>query len=117
VRRDTGEKISLKDKDIKKIGSILKDIQSNLIKKADEYFKKNMHEARNFSELKNVLENKGGLVKVEWCGKKECAEDMKDKTSGGVIRGAIFGKEDNPKGICVNCGSKSKETVYVGKQY
>lgn len=117
VRRDTGEKIIVKENRIEEIEDVLDKIQENLIKKADEYFKKSISEAKEFSELKKVLENKGGLVKIEWCGKKKCAEDMKEKTSGGVIRGTIFGKEEKPKSTCVNCKAKATQVVYIAKQY
>ena len=117
VRRDTKEKITIKEKDIKKIETVLNDIQTNLIKKADEYLKKNIHEAKQFSEMKNILEKKGGLIKIQWCSRKECAEDMKEKTNGGVIRGTMFGKEQKPTGTCINCNNKAKQVVYISKQY
>ncbi|MBI2546950.1 MAG: proline--tRNA ligase [Candidatus Aenigmarchaeota archaeon] len=117
VRRDTGEKIVAKETDIKKIASVMGDIQGNLMKKADEYFKKNMGEIKNFDDLKKILEEKGGLIKIEWCGNKECADEMKEKTNGGVIRGTVFGKEEKPKSTCINCNSKSKSVVYIAKQY
>ncbi|MBI1978497.1 MAG: proline--tRNA ligase [Candidatus Aenigmarchaeota archaeon] len=117
VRRDTGEKIIAKETDVKKVESMLKSIQNNLILKADKYFKKNICEIKKFDELKNVLEKKGGLIKIEWCGRKDCADDMKEKTNGGVIRGKIFDKEEKPKSTCINCNNKSKEVVYISKQY
>ena len=95
----------------------LKDIQNNLVKRADEYFKKNLHEAKSFGEMKNILEKKGGLVKIQWCGRKDCAEDMKEKTNGGAIRGTMFGKAIKPRGTCINCNGKSTQVVYIAKQY
>jgi len=117
VRKDTGEKIVVKENRIEEIEDVMKKIQENLIKKADEYFKENLREAKNFDDMKNTLEKKGGIVKIEWCGKKACAEDMKEKTSGGVIRGTMFGKEEKPKGMCVNCKTKATQVVYIAKQY
>ncbi len=117
VRRDTGEKTIAKETDVKKVESILKAIQNDMIMKADKYFKKNIYEIKKFDELKNVLENKGGLIKTEWCSRKECADDMKEKTNGGAIRGKAFGREEKPKGMCINCNNKSKEVMYIAKQY
>jgi len=117
VRRDTGKKISIKENELKKIDNVLADIQKNLIKRADDYFKKNIHEAKKFDELKKILEDKGGLIRIEWCGSKECADDMKEKTNGGVIRGTLFGKDEKAKGKCINCDSKATNVVYFAKQY
>ena len=76
-----------------------------------------MSEAKNFDELKEILMEKGGLVRTNWCGRVECAEEIKSKTNGGTIRGTIFGKEEKPTGKCVWCNKEAKYVVYVAKQY
>jgi prolyl-tRNA synthetase len=118
ARRDTGKKEVIKEKDLKeKVEFLLKNIEDDLRKKADKFFSENLSEAKNFEELKKILEEKGGLVKIEWCGNVECANEIKARTSGGTIRGTIFGKEEKPKGNCIFCGKKAKQIVYVAKQY
>ena len=118
VRRDTGNEISVKDEELlKKIGKFLDDIQSNLVRRADESFKMRISEAENVRELKNCLKKKGGLVRVNWCGEKECADLIKSETGGGEIKGVLFGKEEKPSGKCIKCGETAKQVVYIGKTY
>jgi prolyl-tRNA synthetase len=118
ARRDTGEKIVVKDgKLVKSLSELLKQIQSNLIKKADKFFKENLHEAEDFETLKKILKEKGGFVRVNWCGSKECADYIKAETEGGTIRGTLFGKKERIFGKCVWCRKKAKEVVYVAKSY
>jgi hypothetical protein len=64
-----------------------------------------------------ILENKGGLVKINWCGIQECAETMKDETNGGVIRGTLYDKKEEAKGECIRCSQKATQVVYISKQY
>jgi prolyl-tRNA synthetase len=117
-RRDLRKREVVKEKDLKKrIEFLLKDIQDNLRKKADSFFSQNLSEARSFSELKKILAKRGGLVKIEWCGSLECANEIKARTNGGTIRGTIFGKEEKAKGKCIFCEKEAKEVVYIAKQY
>jgi prolyl-tRNA synthetase len=118
VRRDNGKKIVIKEKFLEKnLSKLLESIQENLTKKADKIFRNNLKEAKNVKELKKILEEKGGLVKINWCGQRECADYIKSETNGGTIRGTIFGKKEKPKGNCLWCDKESKYVVYVAKQY
>jgi prolyl-tRNA synthetase len=118
ARRDTGEKIVVKDgKLVKSLSELLKQIQSNLIKKAEKFFKENLHEAEDFETLKKILKERGGFVRVNWCGSKECADYIKAETEGGTIRGTLFGKKEKVFGKCVWCGKEAKEVVYIAKSY
>ncbi len=118
ARRDTREKIVIKDSQlIKSLRKILEEIQSNLIKKADKFFKENLHEAKDFETLKKILEERGGFVRVNWCGSKECADYIKAETAGGTVRGTLFGKNEKVFGKCVWCKKEAKEVVYVAKSY
>jgi prolyl-tRNA synthetase len=117
VRRDKKEKTIVKENVLEKnLDKLLESVQESLIKKADEIFKKNLKEAKDMKELKKIL-NEGGLVKANWCGDVECADHIKSETSGGTIRGTVFGKNEKAKGKCVWCGKEAKEVVYIGKQY
>ncbi|MFH0928855.1 MAG: proline--tRNA ligase [Candidatus Aenigmatarchaeota archaeon] len=118
VRRDTGKKLMVKQKEMKKeIDKLLDSVQKYLTEKADKLFKENIREAKDMKELKDILENKGGLVKVSWCGNVECADAAKAETSGGTIRGTVFGKEEQAKGNCALCGKKANQVVYMAKSY
>lgn len=118
VRRDSRKRIIIKERLLgENLDKLLRSIQESLTKKTDEFFKGYLSEAKNFKELKKILEEKGGLVKINWCGRVECADYIKSETNGGTIRGTVFGKEEKLKGKCVRCNSESKYVVYVAKQY
>jgi len=118
VRRDTGEKVSIKESDlVENVGKLSAEIQGNLAKRADKFFREHISEADDMAQLKRALEEKGGLVKVGWCGSEECADFIKAETVGGDIRGTPLGKEEKPKGKCIWCGKKAEQLVYVGKAY
>ena len=118
VRRDTGDKMTVKGEELlEKIRKVLVDIQGNLMRRADESFKMKISEAKNVKELKNWLEKKGGLVRVNWCGEEECADLIKSETGGGEIKGTLFGKEEKPSGKCIRCENKAKQVVYIGKTF
>jgi prolyl-tRNA synthetase len=118
VRRDNGTKTVAKENALKKtLDKLLKSIQENLTKKADEFFKNHLSEAKNLKELKKILKERGGFVRVNWCGSTECADNIKSETNGGTIRGTVFGKNEKPTGNCVYCGKEAKSVVYVAKQY
>jgi prolyl-tRNA synthetase len=118
VRRDDGKKSMVKEADLKNdMEKMLDSIQENLTKKSDDFFKKNTSEAKDMKELKNILEKKGGLVKINWCGSTECADVAKAETSGGTIRGTVFGSKEKAKGKCALCGKDSKQIVYMAKSY
>ena len=118
VRRDNNEKKTVKESELKKnISNILDSVQKELTKKADNFFKENIHEAKDMKELKNILDKKGGIVKINWCGSVECAEVAKSETEGGTIRGTVFQGKEKAKGNCAICGKKAKELVYMAKSY
>ena len=123
VRRDTGKKSVVKENAVvKSAQKILDSIQLALMKNADKLFKAGIRNAKNKEELKTILNEKGGLVKISWCGDKACADTIKTETAGGVIRGTLFGKGQGMKrekatGKCVWCGKSAKESVYISKQY
>jgi len=118
VRRDTGEKITIPEGEVvEKVSKLSGEIQGNLAKRAEKFFKEHIFEAKEMAQLKRILDGQGGLVKVEWCGSEECADFIKAETVGGDIRGTPLGKEEKPKGKCIWCGKKAEQVVYVGKAY
>jgi len=118
VRRDDGKKQIVKqDEVVIKVEIILDDIQKALITKADLFLKDHIFETVEYSELLDILERRGGLVKINWCGLEDCAAEMKTDTNGAVIRGTLFGKNEVTTSNCIRCGQKAAKVVYVSKQY
>lgn len=118
VRRDTKKEFAVKDKQLAKfVRNLLENIQKNILEAADKKFKSCINDVEDFKTLKKILGTKGGLTRVEWCGKIECADYIKAETNGGTIRGTLFKKNERPRGKCIWCNQQAKEVVYVAKQY
>jgi len=121
VRRDTGEKIKVKPKDlnmeIKKAGEA---ILKNLVKKADKWFEDKLSSADSMDELGKKLEEPG-FIKVPFCSDsleaKVCADVIKEKHHANV-RGSLFTSKETPKNKkCIACGNKANIYLYVARQY
>jgi len=118
VRRDTGEKNFVKDGEVAvRVKEALENIHRNLNEKAEAFLKSHIYDATSFDELKKILEKKGGLVRINWCGREECAEEIKSETGGGVIRGTLLGMEEPPLANCIKCSNGATQIVYISKQY
>jgi prolyl-tRNA synthetase len=116
VRRDTGGKMTVKEKDVvKEINSLLEDMQKNLFKRAKKFLEEHTTTVRDFNEFKKTLEEKGGFVRACWCGEEKCEEKIKEETSA-TIRLIPFEKE-KVFSDCIYCGKKAKEVVYFSKSY
>lgn len=116
VRRDTGKKETIKIKNVKKaVKEKLNKIQENLFKNSKNFIKRNLEEAKNIDELKEVL-NKKKIALASWCGTMECEDWIKDQTGGAKILNIPF---KQPKKIekCVWCKKEGKKAVYIGKTY
>lgn len=114
ARRDTHERIEIKENELHRVKEILEQIQKDLLRRAEEFFKDHITYATSLSEAKRILEEKGGFVKIDWCGSERC--ELKVKEEGvGEIRGYV--EDEKPKGNCAVCGAKAKHVAYVGRAY
>ena len=116
VRRDTGEKESVKDKEIAKyVVEILEKIQKNLFDKALKFREDNTRPVDSWEEFKKVLEDKGGFLLAHWCGDAKCEAKIKEETKA-TIRCIPFDQKKE-KGRCVLCGGESEGRVIFAKAY
>jgi prolyl-tRNA synthetase len=116
VRRDSFEKIFVKDKYvIKKIVKSLDEIQKKLFNKAKKFLNEHITTVKTFDEFKKVLEKKGGFLRACHCMDQKCEEKIKEET-GATIRTIPFKKEKTFSN-CIHCGKKAKEVVYFAKAY
>ncbi len=116
VRRDTGQKVFVKDPDIlSTVDKLLQEIQDNMLAKARSILADKTTVVQTYDELKSVLDGKGGFVKASWCGSPECEAKVKDET-GATIRVRPFQTEEPTTG-CIVCGQKGKEMVYFARSY
>lgn len=116
VRRDTGEKMAVKEeKLVETVEELLSNIQENLFTKAKKFLQENTREISNYNEFKKVIEKKRGLIKTYWCGSKDCEDKIKEETKAS-IRCIPFEREE-ASGRCIYCGKESSTVVYFARAY
>ena len=116
ARRDTGQKMAVKEQDmITTVDNLLTEIQHNLYAKARVDLENKITTVQTYEEFKDTLKAKGGFIKAAWCGKATCEAKVKDET-GATIRLRPFERE-TPKTGCIVCGENAEETVYFARSY
>ena len=115
VRRDTGQKTSIKnDEMVSKVEPILQEIQDNLYNRAKELLTKNVHDVNDYAKLKQMIDNNGGFVKASWCGDMECETKIKEET-GADIRVIPFDQDSVSQ--CIYCKKEGKHMAYFARGY
>ena len=116
IRRDTRERFYVKEKDlVNETLSILENIQSNMYHLAKNYLVTNTRNATDLDELLSILDSIGGFVACSWCGKRECEDLVKEKTTAD-IRIIPFNTKKNISS-CIACGKEGTTEVYFGRAY
>ena len=115
AKRNTGEKIQIKIKDLKKeIPKILDEIQKELYKAAEKDLKGCMKKTTDKKELIKLIKDKK-MVKVPLCNSKEAEEELKSEIGGAKT---LFIDAEKIKGErCIITGNKADYWVYVGRTY
>lgn len=116
ARRDTHEKVAVKeDETVTAVTEMLEEIQNALLKKAKDFLERSIANVGTYDEFKEVLKEKGGFIRVSWCGGSKCEEKIKEET-GATIR-VISTDQKAPASKCVRCGEKASEIVYFARAY
>jgi prolyl-tRNA synthetase len=116
VRRDTGQKMAVKETEaVATVEKLLVEIQHNLYAKARVNLENMITTVQTYEEFKEKLTAKGGFIKAAWCGSATCEAKVKDET-GATIRLRPF-EVEKPKTDCIVCREKAGETVYFARSY
>jgi len=116
VRRDNGEKRSVPLSGLEKaVSDTLDAIHGNLYAKAKRNLEENTFEARSLSEVKAVVETKGGFAKTMWCGEEGCELRMKEEA--GVTSRCIPFHQEHLGDTCPVCGKPASQMIYWGVAY
>ena len=115
VRRDNSEKQILDKKDlVKKIPSLLNDIQMGLFKQAQKFQKENIYKVINYDRFKSIIK-KGGFIRCGWDGTEKTEKKVKEETKA-TIRCIPF--NEKPSGMtCIFSGNPAKHEVIYAKAY
>ena len=98
---------------IETVNQLLVDIQASLLKRATEYRDANIHDPKDYEELKQVVQN--GWALSYWCESKACEARVKEDTKA-TTRNIPFEQPEHG-GTCIVCGQPSKRKVYFAKAY
>jgi prolyl-tRNA synthetase len=115
VRRDNRKKTLVSDSDsINEIISVLDQIQTALYEKARQGLQDMTVNAGNMEIVKQVIEEKGGFVKVSLCSDPDCENKIQAET-GATVRVIPFNSKKTNN--CVYCGKADSREVYLSRSY
>ena len=116
VRRDTREKQIVPFAELaQKVEETLAAMQTEMLERAKAHREEHTFTAHDYTEFKDIVENKPGFVKSMWCGDEACENMIKEET-GATSRCMPFAQE-HLADTCVCCGKPAKTMVYWGKAY
>ncbi|MEM0360738.1 MAG: proline--tRNA ligase [Candidatus Diapherotrites archaeon] len=115
VRRDTGEKLAIKEGDLEKeTGAILEKIQESLFKKAKAFLETSIVEVKDKTAFEKTI-NSGKMAFGFFCERKECETKIKEETQ--ATSRLILLTQNESSGKCFFCGAKAKKKSYFAKNY
>ncbi len=116
VRRDTGEKASVKiDALPSEIESLMGRIHESLYERASKFMQSHIHIAATYDEFKKALKEKGGIISAPWCDSAECEKKIKDE-NGTKVTNIPF-EQGKLAEKCIYCGKKAKHMANFARSY
>lgn len=116
ARRDTKEKMVRPWEGITDyIVELLKEIQKNLLEKAQTLRTDLTVEVDDYATFKEVLDQKGGFIAAHWDGTEETEERIKEETKATIRCIPLDQKQE--EGRCILTGKPSKGRVLFAKAY
>lgn len=122
VRRDTGEKQTVKRKDVLvTTEKLLKDIQAQLFTKAKKHLEAHTHDVSDFSKFEEIMKTTRGFIRAFWCEEAGCEAAIKEKTKATTrclpldTVGLPGTRSDSGK--CIHCGKPASHRWLFGQSY
>ena len=116
VRRDNREKTFVPLDELEaRIPALLQAVHDGLYQKALERRESMTYTAATLEEMRELADNKPGLIKAMWCGSQEC--ELKLKEVAGVSSRCMPYEQEHIADTCVCCGKPAKHMVVWGKAY
>ncbi len=114
-KRNDGTKEVIKIEDtLSEVNRLLKKVHEEMYNAALKNLLANIREVHTEEELKEALD-KGGFVKMMWCGDEDCENKIKERYQA-TSRCMPFDQiaiDDH----CPICGKKAKYVIYFGRAY
>lgn len=95
------------------VSNLLTEIQAALLKRAIEYRDANIHEPKDYEDLKHIVQD--GWAFAYWCESTECETKVKEDTKATTRN--IPMNQPEGEGTCIVCGKPSKRKVYFARAY
>lgn len=95
------------------VAEMLNTIQAALLEKATAYRDANIHNPKDYEELKQVVQD--GWAFSYWCESRECEAKIKEDTKA-TTRNIPFDQPEHG-GHCIVCGAPARRKVYIAKSY
>jgi prolyl-tRNA synthetase len=97
-----------------RVKDLLADIQANMLKQAEIFRDANIHDVKNYAELKQIID-KGGWARGWWAGSDDDEARIKEET-GATIRCFPF---EQPGGAaqCFFTGGRAEQVALFAKAY
>jgi len=96
------------------VGETLNAIQTAMLAAATAFRDANIHQARNYEELKEIVAD--GWARAYWCGDLACEAQIKEETKA-TNRCIPLDQEGAGAGTCVVCGRPAQEWSYWARAY
>jgi prolyl-tRNA synthetase len=96
------------------VQDMLVTIQAALLERATAMRDSNIHDPKDYGELKQVVQR--GWAFSYWCESKECEAKVKEDTKASTRCMPINGQPEQP-GACIVCGGKAERKVIFAKAY
>jgi prolyl-tRNA synthetase len=95
------------------VSLLLSEIQDSMLKQATKIRDANIHDPKDFEELKEVV--KDGWALSWWCESKECEAKVKEDAKA-TTRVIPFDQPEG-EGQCIVCDEKAEKKVYFARAY
>ena len=116
VRRHDREKIFVSlDKLEEAVAEQLEAVRQGIYARAKARRDEMTYCAEDAAQLKEIADNKPGLVKAMWCGELACEDAIKEQM--GLTSRCIPFEQEAVGDTCVCCGKPAKTMVFWGKAY
>ncbi|MBI4210821.1 MAG: proline--tRNA ligase [Candidatus Diapherotrites archaeon] len=115
VRRDTGAKEFVKDKDIAgRIPQLLEEMHKAMFAKAKKFLDDSTAEAKSEEEFSKLVAQRK-MVLAQFCCLPECEQKLKEKT--GITSRCIPFNVKGAGSKCIFCGEKAESKALFAKAY
>jgi len=116
-RRDLRERLTVSITElVETIRRISTEISNILRERAEKYLRESIVYAETLGDVLRYVDEGKKIIKAPFCGREECAEELKVETNGYETRGYIE-DEDSSNKCCVVCGRPASHITYLAKAY